>query len=75
MKKNLTLLLAVMIAVQLCACGCMDKNTTINDTTPTVTLPDPTSGTNIPDPTVNDNSTENGSLIDDITEMTGDIIG
>ncbi len=40
------------------------------DPTMDTNIPDPTMDTNIPDPTVDSNSTEDGSLIDDITEMT-----
>ena len=74
MKKYITLALAAALALTLCACGRKDKTPTTdtqvtNDTL--TTLPDVTMDTNIPDPTVDSNSTENGSLIDDITDMTG----
>ncbi len=79
MKKLITLTLAA--AAVLCLWGCGRKDpapetetnapaTTAPTQAPTVTMPDPTVETNIPDPTVDSNSTENGSLIDDITEMT-----
>jgi PBP1b-binding outer membrane lipoprotein LpoB len=75
MKKYIAMALAAAIALSLCACGRKDKNPT-DDTKVTddtlVTIPDPTLDTNIPDPTVDSNSTENGSLIDDITDMPGE---
>lgn len=75
MKKYITIVLAAAIALTLCACGRNDNTPTHGTempTGPSVTVPDPTMDTNIPDPTVDSNSTENGSLIDDITDMTGE---
>lgn len=78
MKKLIALTLAVAATLSFWGCRKKDPNPT-TDTQPSTTtapadditvLPDPSVETNIPDPTVDSNSTENGSLIDDITEMT-----
>ena len=73
MKKYTIALLTAALALSLCACGRKMEDMPIIDEMPTVTMPDPTSGTNIPDPTVNENSTENGSLIDGVTDMIDDM--
>ena len=80
MKRYIAAFLALSVTVCLWGCGRRqpEPTTGANDTadtaptTPSVTVTIPTIDENIPDPTVDSNSTENGSLIDDITEMTGD---
>ena len=81
MKKYIAFGLAAFTALCLWACGRKDPEpstdmqspTNAPTQTPTSTpdiVPDPTMDTNIPDPTVDSNSTENGSLSDDISDMT-----
>ena len=79
MKKYIALALAAITAACLWGCGRRQPDTTTDTQAPvttiptestTLTAPDPTVATNIPDPTVYSNTTENGSVIDDITDMT-----
>lgn len=66
MKKIAIFVCGLIIALNLCACGCTDREpatapTTTNDTMmPTETMTVPVPETNIPDPEVNGNSTDNG---------------
>ena len=73
MKKYTIVLMILAMAISLFACGKKDMISTTPTTTPTVTTTptspstDPTMDTNIPDPTVDSNSTENGTVFDDVT--------
>lgn len=76
--KKIGILLTVL-ALTFCFFGCGEKDmpaTTPTDNigtepiptvVPTSPITDPTMDTNIPDPTVDSNSTENGSVLDDMT--------
>ena len=74
MKKIGLIIMVMSLALSLLACSRkQDPTVTQPSTQPAPTVPtvpqiDPTMGTNIPDPTVNDNSTNDDSLIGDTTD-------